>query len=241
MGGRQAVLKQIFQRLEREPRVNLHRYPVRVAVLDGAVLLEGEVGDIAAKKLALETAAAVDGVRGVIDRLRVAPAQHRGDGAIRDSVVALLLHQQELSNCTLRAHVGGRVETLHDAAQEASGEIEVAVGEGVITLEGQVISLSHKRLAGVLAWWTPGRRDVLNSIAVVPEQEDSDDEVVDALRLVYDIDPQVPQDRIRPRCRNYVVTLEGSVSSDGQKRQAELDAWYLFAVDRVETRLEVRD
>jgi osmotically-inducible protein OsmY len=241
MGGRQAVLKQIFQRLEREPRVNLHRYPVRVAVLDGAVLLEGEVGDIAAKKLALETAAAVDGVRGVIDRLRVAPAQHRGDGAIRDSVVALLLHQQELSNCTLRAHVGGRVETLHDAAQEASGEIEVAVGEGVITLEGQVISLSHKRLAGVLAWWTPGRRDVLNSIAVVPEQEDSDDEVVDALRLVYDIDPQVPQDRIRPRCRNYVVTLEGSVSSDGQKRQAELDAWYLFAVDRVENRLEVRD
>jgi osmotically-inducible protein OsmY len=171
----------------------------------------------------------------------VAPAQHRGDGAIRDSVVALLLHQQELSNCTLRAHVGGRVETLHDAAQEASGEIEVAVGEGVITLEGQVISLSHKRLAGVLAWWTPGRRDVLNSIAVVPEQEDSDDEVVDALRLVYDIDPQVPQDRIRPRCRNYVVTLEGSVSSDGQKRQAELDAWYLFAVDRVENRLEVRD
>ena len=241
MGDRRAVLKQVHQRLEREPRVNLHRYPVRIVLLDGAVLLEGEVGDIAAKKLALELTASVDGVRGVVDRLRVAPAQQRGDGAIRDSLVALVLHQQELSNCTLRAHASGRVETLHEVPLDASGEIEVAVDEGIITLEGRLISLSHKRLAGVLAWWTPGRRDVINSIAVVPEQEDSDDEVVDALRLVYDMDPQVPQDRIRPRCRNYVVTLEGSVSSDGQKRQAELDAWYLFAVDRVENHLEVRD
>jgi osmotically-inducible protein OsmY len=240
MADRQAVLKRVHQRLEREPRVNLHRFPVHIAFVDGAVLLEGEVDDIAAKKLALELAASVDGVRGVVDRLHVVPAQRRGDGAIRDSLVGLLLRQQELSNCTLRMRASGRIETLHDPPEPGSGELEVSVEDGIITLEGRVISLSHKRLAGVLAWWTPGRRDVINSIAVVPEQQDSDDEVVDALRLIYDMDPQVPQDRIQPRCRDYVVTLEGTVSSDLQKRQAELDAWYLFAVDRVENHLEVR-
>jgi hypothetical protein len=41
---------------------------------------------VVAKKLALELAASVNGVRGVVDRLRVAPGERRGDGAVRDSV-----------------------------------------------------------------------------------------------------------------------------------------------------------
>jgi len=30
------------------------------------------------------------------------------------------------------------------------------VEDGVVTLNGRVPSLSHKRLAGALAWWNPG-------------------------------------------------------------------------------------
>jgi len=37
-----------------------------------------------------------------------------------------------------------------------------------------------------------------------------------------------------------VVTLEGYVRTHEEKRQAELDAWYLFAVDRVVNHIEVR-
>lgn len=239
MNDKDTVLKRVHQALEREKRINPHRFPIRVGFTKGAVVLEGEAADIAAKKLALEHAAAVAGVRGVVDRLHVVPGERRGDGAIRDSLTGFLLKQPELRDCTIRARSNGALETLRQAPADGSGEIECEVGEGIILLEGSVISLAHKRVAGVLAWWTPGRRDVINSLAVDPAEEDSDDEVVDALRLVLEIDPLVKPDRIAARCQNYVVTLRGYVRTEVESRQAELDAWYLFAVDRVVNRLEV--
>ena len=54
--------------------------------------------------------------------------------------------------------------------------VEAAVRDGVVTLNGRVQSLSHKRLAGVLAWWVPGTRNVVNGLDVQPPEEDTDDE-----------------------------------------------------------------
>jgi osmotically-inducible protein OsmY len=226
--------------MERDARVNLHRYPVRVDFHEGAVILEGEVESVATKKLSLEHAASVDGVRGVVDRLRVMPTARRGDGAIRDSVCGFLLRSSELRNCALRVEVKGRLETLREAPADAGGAIDVAVASGVITLEGTVISLSHKRVAGVLGWWTPGCRDVVNSLDVQPPEDDTDAEVLDALRLVLEMDPLVPHaDQLTAKCENYVVTLEGTVKVRQERQQAELDAWALFAVDRVVNRIQV--
>lgn len=239
MPDKKAVIKKVQGLLEREPRINLHRHPIRIDFVEGAVVLEGDVEDIAAKKLALELAAGVEDIRGIVDRLHVVPAQTKGDGAIRDSLCAFLLSQPELKNCTIRVRAGDRVETLRDAGHTGAGAIEIAVDRGIVTLEGDVISLSHKRIAGVLAWWTPGCRDVVNSLAVTPPEEDNEDEVADALRLVLEMDPLVESDRIAARVENYVVTLEGQVRSDAQRRRAESDAWALFAVDRVVNRLEV--
>jgi osmotically-inducible protein OsmY len=240
MSGKEEVIRRVHQALEYEPRVNLHLYPVRIGYTDGAVVLEGEVGDVAAKKLALELAGAVDGVRGVIDRLHVLPSERKGDGAIRDALGAFLLREPEFRQCSIRVRAKGRVETVRDAGAEGAGEIGIAVADGIITLEGRVISHSHKRLAGVLAWWTPGCRDVVNSLYVEPAEEDNDGEVVDALRLVLEMDPLVEAAQIRASCRNYVVTLEGYVRTEEERRQAERDAWCLFAVDKVVNRIEVR-
>jgi osmotically-inducible protein OsmY len=240
MPGKEETIKQVHHALEYETRVNLHRYPLRIGYTDGAVVLEGEVGDVATKKLALELAAAVEGVRGVVDRLHVAPAERKGDGAIRDALGAFLLREPEFRQCSIRVRAKGRVETVRDAGAEGAGEIEIAVADGIITLEGRVISHSHKRLAGVLAWWTPGCRDVVNSLSVEPAEEDNDGEVVDALRLVLEMDPLVEAAQIRASCRNYVVTLEGYVRTEEERRQAERDAWCLFAVDKVVNRVEVR-
>jgi osmotically-inducible protein OsmY len=213
---------------------------VRIGYTDGAVVLEGEVGDIATKKLALELAAAVDGVRGVVDRLRVAPSERKGDGAIRDALTAFLQREPEFRQCSIRVRAKGRIETLHEVSTDRAGEIEIGVADGIIMLEGRVISHSHKRLAGVLAWWTPGCRDVVNSLDVEPAEEDNDDEVVDALRLVLEMDPLVQAGQIRASCRNFVVTLEGYVRTEEERRRAESDAWCLFAVDRVINRIQVR-
>jgi osmotically-inducible protein OsmY len=240
MRSNESISRQVRGALEKESRVNLHSHPVKVDVADDTVILEGDVENIAAKKLALELAAAVDGVRGVVDRLRIAVAARNGDGAMRDTLCALLLREPELLTCTLRAVAKGRIETLRDAAADGAGVIEVAIDDGVVTLEGTVISLSHKRVAGVLAWWTPGCRDVVNALAVEPPEEDNDAEVVDALRLVLEIDPLVHSEQITASCRNYVVTLEGCVRTEAERRQAELDAWALFAVDGVVNRIDVR-
>jgi osmotically-inducible protein OsmY len=234
------VVRQVHAALEHEPRINLHRFPVKIGFDNGAVVLEGEVEDVAAKKLALELAAATEGIRGVVDRLHVYPAERRGDGALRDSLCGFLLAQPELQGCSVRTRIKGVVETLRDRGGEANGEIQLAVEDGVILLEGLVRSLSHKRVAGVLAWWTPGCRDVVNALEVVPPEEDNDDEVLDALRLVLEMDPLVQADQITARCRNYVVTLEGCVRNEQERRRAELDAWALFAVDKVINRVELR-
>jgi osmotically-inducible protein OsmY len=240
MPNRDAIVRQVQGALEHERRIDLHRFPIRIRVAEGAVVLEGEVENVAAKKLALELAGAVEGIRGVVDRLRVVPAERRGDGAIRDSLCGFLLQEGEFRNCTVRVRAKGGVETLRDVPGERSGEIEVAIEDGVVTFEGTVISHSHKRLAGVLAWWTPGCRDVVNSLDVSPPEADGDDEVVDALRLALEMDPLVQADQVTASCRNYVVTLEGCVRTEAERRRAELDAWSLFAVDNVVNRIEVR-
>ncbi|HZD20746.1 MAG TPA: BON domain-containing protein [Burkholderiales bacterium] len=239
MNPRESITRQIHGRLEREPRINLHRHAISISNADGVAILEGEVGDIAAKKLALELAASVANVRGIVDRLRVAPGERRGDGAIRDSLSRLLLEQPEFRNCTIRSHSNEKTELLREGNHDPVGDIEIAVADGVIALEGHVISLPHRLYAGVLAWWTPGRRDVVNALELRPRYDERDDEVTEALRLVLEADSAIDAAQIRPRCEKWVVTLEGSVPSEAQKRRAELDAWYLSGVNRVINKLQV--
>lgn len=236
----EAIVRRVRAALENEPRVNLHRNPMRVAVASDAVVLEGEVDSVAAKKRAMRVAAAVEGVRGVIDRLHVTPSERRTDGEIRDALVRHLLSEPELRDCALRVRVKGALQTLRDVPTRRSGEIEIEIADAVVTFEGTVISLSHKRLVGVFAWWTPGCRDVINSLAVDPPEEDNDGEIIDALGLVYEIDPVVRHDRIKVDCERGVLRLSGAVATQAERARAEFDAWALFAVDEVENTIEVR-
>jgi osmotically-inducible protein OsmY len=178
-------------------------------------------------------------VRGVVDRLRVASSERRGDGAIRDSLARFFLEEAEFRNCTLRSMTNNRGQVLREANGDAVGDIEFAVADAVVTLEGHVISLPRRLFAGVLAWWTPGRRDVINALEVRPHYDERDDEVTEALQIVLEADPMVDPSQIQPRCKSWVVTLQGSVPTEEQTRRAEMDAWYLSGVDRVINELQV--
>jgi osmotically-inducible protein OsmY len=175
----------------------------------------------------------------VVDRLRVAPGEARGDGAVRDSFARMLLEQAEFRNCTIRVRTNERAIVLHEAKDNAVGDMEISVTDGAIVLEGHVISVPHRLFAGVLAWWTPGRRDVINALALEPRYEERDDEVTEALRLALEADPLLDADQIRAHTRDWVVTLDGAVPTEEQRRRAELDAWSLSGVDRVVNRLQV--
>jgi len=217
MNKEQEILKQVRAALERDPYVNLHHDAIHLSLNDGMLTLEGEVEDISAKKAALERAACISGVDGIIDRLRVRPARSIGDGAVRVIVLKSLMQEP--------------------AFQDMHFEVEIL--DGVITLNGRVPSLSHKRLAGVLAWWTPGCRDVVNGIEVMPPQEDNDEELADAVRLVLEKDPFVRADQIRVFARDNVVTLAGATANTTERKMAERDVWYVFGVDGVDNRLDV--
>ena len=234
------VLKAVRAAFEREPRINLHKYPVRMDFSDGMLTLEGEAEHVAAKKLSLELAIAVPGVTGIVDRLHVTSSTHMGDGAILDAVRDALLYAPGLQNCTIQLKRKGTWETVRDATVTPHGVIQVSVTDGVVLLDDHVTSLIQKRLAGVLAWWVPGSRDVINGMEVVPLQEDSDEEIAKAVHLVLEKDPFVNAERIRVTVKKSVVMLEGDAPSAPQKEMAEFDAWYVFGVDKVDNRMEVR-
>ena len=240
MSEKEAVIRDVMAALEREPKIDVHHYPMSVDFDSGILTLEGQVKDIAAKKLALELGGAVASVTGIVDRLKVAAAEQMTDEVIREHLRDALMQEPALSDCAVRLRQGDRVEIIREPPTDSGGAVEIAVLNGDVLLEGQVPSLSHKRLAGVLAWWVPGTQNVLNCLIVEPPEEDSDDEMTDALRLVLEKDPFVNADQIRVTSKDPTVTLDGIVSNETESEMAEHDAWYVFGVHKVVNRLEVQ-
>ncbi len=234
------VVGTIRAALEREARVNLHGHPIELAFADGVVTISGEVGGIAAKKLALEIAASPAPVTGVVDRLRVEPSEEMEDGAIRDHVCNALSSEPAFMQYAVQAVVKQELEEVRGTAQRGLERvIEVEVTGGVVVLNGRAESVSHKRLAGVLAWWVPGSRDVVNGIEVWSDTEENDEELVDLIRIVLEKDPLVNASQITARSREGVVTLEGTVPTPNNRRAAESDVWYVLGVNEVVNRLVV--
>lgn len=230
MPNKEAIMREIRAALEHEPRLNVHRDAIRIDFSNGALTMDGEVGSIVAKRIALEHARSLNGISGTIDRLRVTPGERRGDGAVRDALSAFLLGDTTFQDYLISTQAKGGGLRLRDPGSQIQGTIEIDVENGVVTLRGRVGSLSHKRLAGVLAWWSPGCRDVVNELDVTPVEYDHDDEILDALRLVLEKDPLVREHQIRADSRNGVVTLRGLLATQEERKMAELDTWYLFGV-----------
>ena len=68
----EAILKQVKAALARETHLDPQAHPVALEAIEGRLLIEGEVPDVAAKKRALRAAAAVLGAGdAIVDRLRV--------------------------------------------------------------------------------------------------------------------------------------------------------------------------
>ncbi len=233
------TLDAVRKALYSEARIDLAHNPVRLTLSAGDLVIEGEVADIAAKKLALQRAAAIADVRGIVDRLRVAPAERMGDGAVRDLVRDALLVEPALAGCSIRVSVKKQWEPVR-ILDVAAGAIDITVAEGVVTLDGTVSGLGLKRLAGVLAWWVPGSRDVINGLGVTPPEDDNDGEISDAVRVALEKDPLVNPDQIRVSTRDAVVLLQGQVPTESERDAAEFDAWYVFGVDKVVNQIQLR-
>jgi osmotically-inducible protein OsmY len=109
-----------------------------------------------------------------------------------------------------------------------------------VTLNGRVPGLVSKRLVGVMAWWIPGVRDVVNGIAVEPAEDDGPEMIAEAVRVVLERDPFVNASQVGADVQGTTIRLRGVVPSDIEKAAAERDAWCIFAVDRVVNEIQVR-
>lgn len=219
--------------LEHEPRVNLHKSDITVECVDGVVRLRGEVGSIVAKRLAARIAKNVEDVQGVDDELRVKRTEHVADDALIESVVKVLTSEPVFRDYAVRKHA-------HPSEDIKPKTIMVYGQDGVVRLVGDVQSLTEKRLADVLAWWTPGVADVDNRLHISPKQLDADSEVDDSLRMVLEKDPSLNQDEIRVETHDHVVHLQGVVHNETERALAEQDAWSILGVHEVQNDLEVR-
>ncbi len=238
MSVKEHVLEEVRAAFRSERRFGPHGHVHLELSDDGTLTIEGEVRDVGVKKLLLERAAAHAAVTGIADRLRVAAAQPMGDKQIRDLVHDALLQDPALADVTIREEVKDEVVTVRQPP-EARAEICIAVHDGIVTLNGEVPSLAHKRLAGVLAWWVPGSRDVINGLEVFPPEEDTDEEITEAVRIALEKDPFVDAGQVRVTTRDAMVTLEGVVPKEAEREMAECDAWYVFGVDKVKNKIAV--
>jgi len=229
--------------LERDPRVNLHRSPVTVSMEEDRIVLEGDMADIAQKRAAVDAAARVLKDRKqwrIDDRLRIRPGEHKENLELKEEVESALGNEPALRDYTLTMEVAGDSETIHDG-MSADRSIAAAVDDGSVTLSGRVESLTHSRLAEVLTWWTDGCIFVDNRLEVFPPEEDTDDELNDAVRIILEKDPLVHADQLQVGTAGGVVIMSGSVATTDEKRFAVLDAWYVPGVSDVVDRIEARD
>jgi len=210
-------VKRLRAALTNTLKIDLRVNPIEIKTKGDALLIEGTVGGIRQKKRALLIALSLEGISGVIDRLRVLPASHMGDREIA-------------------AHIG---DAFTQEPMLNSSKITLEVSNGEVDIEGKVSSLTHKRLAGVLAWWVPGVAEVINSLEVEHPEEDRANEVTDALRIVLEKDRLVDESSIKVTTEDWVVRLSGAVKSEEQREAAENDAWYVWGVNDVINELEV--
>ena len=220
--------------MEREDGINLHEYPIKIINSSGAIRLEGEVENIIAKRKAFMIANRVACDLLVEDRLRLHAGERREGKALLNAALSTLMQEPAFAELAIHADGDGALSHVN-----GSGWIAVSADGSVLQLRGEVGSLSHRRLAEVLAWWVPGCCDVRNHLHVQPAELETDDEISDAVRIVFDKESSLNPDEIMIMTRNGEVTLRGVVHSDEQKRIASYDCWYIPGVHAVHNELQV--
>jgi osmotically-inducible protein OsmY len=192
---------------------------IDVKTSEGIATLTGTVDNILAKQRAGRLAETVKGVRSVINRIKVQPDEDRSDAAIRNDVIAAL---------------------AYDPAAD-SYELDVSVEDGVVTLEGTVQSWQEKQLAMTVAKGVKGVNALKDAITVSYEQDRTDAEIAAEVRKALKWDALVDHALITVSVDDSKVTLDGTVGSAAERRQARYDAWVVGVSDVDASGLKVRD
>lgn len=196
----------------------IHYSHIRVSVDHGVVFLAGTVERLSEKAAAEEVAARVKGVTQVISNILVMPEREVTDKEIEKSVK----------------------EALDRDARLDADHIEVASGNGVITLRGEVLSGAQKWAALDDAALTYGVRAVVDELSVLPEQPPGDHALEELAQSVLDRSGSLGQARVHVHVSNGIAHLGGTVDHLYQKIEASRITAGIPGIRGVENEISVR-
>ena len=192
---------------------------IGVAVMDGGVTLSGEV-DSYPEKLRAEHAA-----------LRV-----RGVTAVAQEISVRNLWM-EMNDTDIAREAG---EALERAVDVPDGAVKAAVHDHVITLTGQVPWQFQREAAGHAVHFLRGVTDVANAVAIRPTVSTSDIKSAISAALVRTARRDGKATIVTADAAG-TVTLNGSVHSPSERREAERTAWCAPGVVNVDNRLRIEN
>ena len=234
----QEFLNPLLAALRAEEHIVRHGANVEVEADGDAVTLKGDARHIAAKRRALAIALQHARGRPVVDALRRDVTRRRSGRELALMVAERLSQEPVFAEHSLDVDGEGGREVIHDAGSGAYC-VRVDAQSDAVRLSGTVGSLTHKRLAEVIAWWTGACALVFNELEVVPPEEDTDDELTDAVLMVLEKDPLIDSGQLHVGTAAGVVHVEGLALSPEQHDSVLEDVWLVpgvaDVVDRVRT------
>jgi osmotically-inducible protein OsmY len=195
----------------------LSKSEIGIAVRDGVVTLSGTVHSFAQKLAAERAAERVSGVKAIADDLIV---QLDGFGKRSDTDIA---------------HAA--VNALKWDSEVPEEDITIKVDNGWITLDGRVPWRFQSDAAERAVRYLIGVKGVTNMIRVQPSVSTASvkSRIEDALKRSAQLDAQ----RISVQAADGKITLNGTVRSWAERRDAERAAWAAPGVTQVEDRLVI--
>lgn len=116
--------------------------------------------------------------------------------------------------------------------------IGVAVKNAIVTLTGEVASLSQRVAAKNAALRVHGVTAVADEIEVrSPSNPRTDTDTAEAVRNALEWNPSVPSGKVKAEVRDHVVTLTGTVPWDYQRQGAQKVVEHLLGVRRVDNQI----
>jgi osmotically-inducible protein OsmY len=138
------IIEEVRAALARDPRLP-HPAEVAVAEQNGTVALRGSVRSLHQRRVAVEVAKSVPGVRELADELSIDPLDRWQDDEIR----------------------GAALQALISADGVPAGRVDVSVAEGWLTLKGEVKHQSESNAAFEAVERLPGVGGITNEIKVI--------------------------------------------------------------------------